>query len=58
MTFSEFLNMGGYGFYIWTSYILTAVLCIALYLSARVRRKTLLQQISMQSVPSQTTNTK
>ena len=29
MTFSEFLHMGGYAFYVWTSYALAAVLLIA-----------------------------
>ena len=27
----EFLNMGGYGFYIWTSFLLVAVFCFLLY---------------------------
>jgi heme exporter protein D len=29
MTVSEFLNMGGYAFYVWTSYALAAVVLIA-----------------------------
>ncbi len=28
---SEFLNMGGYGFYIWTSFIIVTVFCFLLY---------------------------
>ena len=28
---SEFLNMGGYGFYIWTSCIIVTVFCFLLY---------------------------
>jgi len=29
MSFSEFLHMGGYAFYVWTSYALAAVILIA-----------------------------
>ncbi len=29
MNWSEFLHMGGYAFYVWTSYALTAVVLIA-----------------------------
>ncbi len=29
MSLSEFLHMGGYAFYVWTSYALTAVVLIA-----------------------------
>jgi heme exporter protein D len=29
MTLSEFLNMGGYAFYVWTSYALAGVILIA-----------------------------
>ena len=28
---NEFLNMGGYGFYIWTSFLLVTVFCFLLY---------------------------
>ena len=27
----EFLNMGGYGFYIWTSFLIVTVFCYFLY---------------------------
>ncbi len=29
MTLSEFLNMGGYAFYVWTSYALAGVILLA-----------------------------
>jgi len=48
--------MGGYGFYIWTSYILTGVLFVGLYLSARMRRKQLIQQISVQKTVKRSQN--
>ncbi len=28
---NEFLNMGGYGFYIWTSFLIVSILCFFLY---------------------------
>jgi len=42
MTLNEFLNMGGYAFYVWTSYGLAlAVLLINVILPLRQRRKLL-----------------
>jgi len=40
MNMSEFLHMGGYGFYVWSSYIVTAVViaCELLSLRARIQR--------------------
>ncbi|MDH3716093.1 MAG: heme exporter protein CcmD [Gammaproteobacteria bacterium] len=41
--FYEFLNMGGYAFYVWTSYATAAVVLIAnLIAPMRLRRKLLL----------------
>ena len=41
--FYEFLNMGGYAFYVWTSYAIGAVVLIAnLIAPVRLRRKLLL----------------
>jgi heme exporter protein D len=41
--FYEFLNMGGYAFYVWTSYAIAAVVLIAnLIAPVRLRRKLLL----------------
>ena len=40
MSLGEFLNMGGYGFYVWGSYIVTAIVivCELVSLRARVQR--------------------
>jgi heme exporter protein D len=40
MNLGDFLHMGGYGFYVWGSYIVTAlvIVCELLSLRARVQR--------------------
>jgi heme exporter protein CcmD len=40
MNLGEFLHMGGYGFYVWSSYIVTAlvIVCELVSLRARVQR--------------------
>ncbi len=49
MTFSEFLNMGGYAFYVWTSYALAGVIMLANVvmpmLSARAQRRELIGKL-------------
>ncbi|ARD24199.1 Heme exporter protein D [Shewanella sp. P1-14-1] len=43
-SFSEFLNMGGYAFYVWLSYGVTfGSLGILLFLSLRQKKKVLLE---------------
>ena len=37
MNVSEFLNMGGYGFYVWGSYIVTAIVIVCELVSLRAR---------------------
>jgi heme exporter protein D len=37
MNLSEFLNMGGYGFYVWGSYIVTAIVIVCELVSLRAR---------------------
>jgi len=44
MNWSEFFNMGGYGFYVWGSYLLAFVLMGGEVLLIIKRRKTLRQQ--------------
>jgi len=46
-SFAEFINMGGYAFYVWLSYGVSAALIIYLLLSSISRNKTVLQQIAM-----------
>jgi heme exporter protein D len=40
---SEFLAMGGYGFYVWGSFGMAAIVIVAELLALRARRKALLQ---------------
>lgn len=52
MNWNEFFNMGGYGFFVWTSYGVTAVVLIANIVGARMRHKQevarLKQQIALE----------
>ncbi|MFQ5487317.1 MAG: heme exporter protein CcmD [Gammaproteobacteria bacterium] len=45
MNWSEFLGMGGYGFYIWGSYGAAALLMLLEVLWVRHRRRTILQRL-------------
>ncbi len=49
MTFAEFIDMGGYGFYVWTSYGLAAIVLLANVVmplfSARKTRQELLGKL-------------
>ncbi|MEM8547813.1 MAG: heme exporter protein CcmD [Pseudomonadota bacterium] len=45
----DWLSMGGYGFYVWSSFGLTAVVLFANYLSAIRRHRRILQQLRRQS---------
>ncbi len=42
---TEFLNMGGYGQYVWTSYALSAVAIVGLSLAIWRRGKTLREKL-------------
>jgi heme exporter protein D len=44
MNWSKFFHMGGYGFYVWGSYIATLILLAAEVLQLRKRGKTLREQ--------------
>ncbi|MCX7085278.1 MAG: heme exporter protein CcmD [Methylococcales bacterium] len=44
MSFSEFLAMGGYGFYVWTSYGLTLVVLLLNIIIPVVQRKQFFRQ--------------
>lgn len=46
MSFSEFLHMGGYGFYVWTSYGITALVLVVNIVLPWQRHKQLRQQIA------------
>jgi heme exporter protein D len=46
MPFNDFLAMGGYGFYVWTSWALAFVVLIVNYIAPLRREKQLLRQFS------------
>ncbi len=46
-SFAEFINMGGYAFYVWLSYGVSAALIIYLLFASIRRNKTVLEQIAM-----------
>ncbi|MEE9343709.1 MAG: heme exporter protein CcmD [Gammaproteobacteria bacterium] len=46
MTFSEFIHMGGYGFYVWTSYALTLIVLLANILSPIFLKRKVLKDIT------------
>jgi heme exporter protein D len=50
---SEFLAMGGYGFYVWMAYGVTAlvIVCEILAVRARVRRTLLEARIALPELP-------
>jgi heme exporter protein D len=46
-SFSEFLAMGGYGFYVWGSYLVTAACIVAEVIMLRTRKRTLVERLSL-----------
>jgi heme exporter protein D len=47
MSVEQFLNMGGYGWYVWPSYALTALVLLINCLSPMLQRKQLLRQLAL-----------
>jgi len=45
MNWSEFFNMGGYAFFVWTSYALTLIVVVANIVSPILQRKKIIKQI-------------
>lgn len=45
MSFQEFIHMGGFGFYIWTSYFLGLIVFVGLFISVKQQRKKLIKQL-------------
>ncbi|BAU47678.1 hemagglutination activity protein [Sulfurifustis variabilis] len=45
MNWSDFFGMGGYGFYVWTSYLLAAVILCVNVLLPLLRRKSVRQRL-------------
>ena len=46
---ADFLHMGGYAFYVWTSYLVVLVLLLWHFLAPLNRARSLLRAISLQS---------
>lgn len=46
---AEFLHMGGYAFYVWTSYLVVVVVLLWQFLAPRNRARSLLRMLSRQS---------
>ena len=45
MNWSEFFNMGGYAFFVWTSYAITFVVVCWNIIAPMSRRKTIIAQV-------------
>ncbi len=45
MNWSEFFHMGGYAFYVWTSYALTLIVVVANIVSPILQRKKVIKRI-------------
>jgi heme exporter protein D len=45
MNWSEFFNMGGYAFFVWTSYALTLIIIVANIVSPMLQRKRTIARI-------------
>jgi heme exporter protein D len=48
MNWNEFFAMGGYAFYVWTSWGLTAVVMLVLLVQAKMSRKKIQKEIRRQ----------
>jgi len=46
-SFAEFLAMGGYGFYVWTSYAISFVVLLLNVIVPMVQRKQLLRELAL-----------
>ncbi len=44
-SFSAFLDMGGYGFYVWLSYGVTALLLVILVINSKSKNKAVIKHI-------------
>jgi heme exporter protein D len=53
MTLEEFLNMGGYAFYVWTSYGLTLLVLLVNIILPIMQRKQLLRSLSLKQQRSE-----
>ncbi|TPH19362.1 heme exporter protein CcmD [Litorilituus lipolyticus] len=47
-SFSEFINMGGYGFYVWLSFGVSALLLVILLISSKADHQKIINNIAKQ----------
>ena len=47
MTISEFLDMGGYAFYVWTSYGISTALLVWVFISPIFNKKNIIKELRM-----------
>lgn len=47
-SFSDFINMGGYAFYVWLSFGISAILLVALIIISHRQQKNLIKHIDKQ----------
>jgi len=45
MSFQEFIDMGGHGFYVWSSYLIALAVFAGLFISMKLQHKNLLKQL-------------
>jgi len=57
MNWSEFFNMGGYAFFVWTSYALTLVVVVANIVSPIIQRRKIIARIKRTIKRENITNT-
>lgn len=50
MNWQEFFAMGGYAFYVWTSYGITFVLLLYLGVNPTLQRKKFMRQLALQKL--------
>lgn len=48
MNWAEFFHMGGYAFHVWTSWGITALLMLWLFIDAKISNKKIRRQIARQ----------
>ena len=51
---AEFFQMGGYAFYVWTSYLIVLVLLVYQYFSSIFQHRKLFSELDQQIEPSST----
>ncbi|MGP1571703.1 MAG: heme exporter protein CcmD [Moraxella sp.] len=49
-SFSEFLNMGGHGPYVWSCYVITMIVLFLLILFTKSERKNVIEKLTHQSI--------